>query len=713
MGGALIALGAGAVLVAGAAPSAAHTTAQQEADGPVTLRLVAQSPYVAAVDGATLDATLAVTGLTLPPPPVESTADPASEPAVEPTADPTVDPSPGPTVEVVVTSHEPVPGRVELTDAVAGDLPDDVDRVTFDAALVPRTADGHLLLSVPVETAGDAPGALLLDEAGIVPVLVELVVDGDTRAEMVLLVERLPDDVPAPTDDDGRLTVSVIGTLDAAPARQPDGSTSIDPAALAELTRIADVLATVPEQPVTLALRPELVESLTRSDVPSAPAALDALRAASADIELVAQPYVSLDPSAAAASDLTDTFTAQLRRGEDALARTLPRAATRRAAWIADRPLDAGGAELLRDLGVRLVLLLPEAQASIGGGLATIAVPTLQFQIALPRGGSLTAAVLDTSLAEKLAAPTDDPVLTAHQLAAEISLIGHEIVEADDTLDGRTLLLSTPTGALPDGSLLGPLTAALAADPRVDLAPLSASLAGTSPLVVDGEPVVLDPASEPAAPLTGLAELLDLVAFDMQATGSMLPAGDPRPARWQALADVLPAEQLDDAGREAYVSAIGLETTGIRAAVVPPPPATLTIGSRETEIALPVRNDADVPLTIVLRMTSTKMRFPDSPLTVVLEPAAVTTVRIRVQALANNTFPMTAELLTPEGGAPITPPVDLTARVTAFTGLGQLATGAALLILATWWVHHVRQTRRRRSLAAHPAATGTTRDGGD
>jgi hypothetical protein len=67
---------------------------------------------------------------------------------------------------------------------------------------------------------------------------------------------------------------------------------------------------------------------------------------------------------------------------------------------------------------------------------------------------------------------------------------------------------------------------------------------------------------------------------------------------------------------------------------------------------------------------------------------------------------VTVELLTPADLAPVTPPVQLTARVTAFTGLGQLATGAAAIILATWWAQHWRTNRRRRlaeALALAPA----------
>ena len=48
-------------------------------------------------------------------------------------------------------------------------------------------------------------------------------------------------------------------------------------------------------------------------------------------------------------------------------------------------------------------------------------------------------------------------------------------------------------------------------------------------------------------------------------------------------------------------------------------------------------------------------------------------------------------MLTPSGSL-VGEPIVLTARVNALSGLGQLLTGAALLVLATWWFSHFRRT---------------------
>jgi hypothetical protein len=62
---------------------------------------------------------------------------------------------------------------------------------------------------------------------------------------------------------------------------------------------------------------------------------------------------------------------------------------------------------------------------------------------------------------------------------------------------------------------------------------------------------------------------------------------------------------------------------------------------------------------------------------------------------SNGTFPVTIDLLTPAGDLAIADPLVLTARVNALTGIGQVLTGGALLVLATWWLSHFRARRRR------------------
>ena len=113
-----------------------------------------------------------------------------------------------------------------------------------------------------------------------------------------------------------------------------------------------------------------------------------------------------------------------------------------------------------------------------------------------------------------------------------------------------------------------------------------------------------------------------------------------------------------------------------------------------------LKNNADIPLTVRVRMSSPKLQFPDGDQTVELPPQSFTEVKIKITALSNGTTGVTLEVFTPLGDVRLAPPVPLTASINALSGVANLLTGAALLVLLTWWVRHVRRplagrTRRR------------------
>jgi hypothetical protein len=96
---------------------------------------------------------------------------------------------------------------------------------------------------------------------------------------------------------------------------------------------------------------------------------------------------------------------------------------------------------------------------------------------------------------------------------------------------------------------------------------------------------------------------------------------------------------------------------------------------------------------------------------------------VPVVARANGVATVNLTIITPEGQQRIVDTVALKAKVTTLTGLAQVLTGGALLVLATWWLRNMRRSRRtrdaraaqghhpvngkRRALAHFPAAAPT------
>ena len=90
------------------------------------------------------------------------------------------------------------------------------------------------------------------------------------------------------------------------------------------------------------------------------------------------------------------------------------------------------------------------------------------------------------------------------------------------------------------------------------------------------------------------------------------------------------------------------------------------------------------------------MVVPAEDPTVLLEPRQVTDVAIPVRARSNGSFTITLQVMAPDGSTPVTGVTIIRAEVNALTGLAQMLTGGALLILITWWVRNLRRSRRQR-----------------
>jgi hypothetical protein len=609
---------------------------------------------------------------------------------------------------VRVTVHAPVDDRDGVRAVVAGDLTPPLASVEVPGSSVVVGDDASLRVDVPVDPGG-ADGALEIEDPGLYPVTVEVVRDGKALGEVVTFVDLLGEDAPV-----GTIGVGLITQVSAQPTLQPDLSTDVDAMARAELERLAALLAAT-DQPLSVGVGPELLAGLERSGNASDLELLDRLDAGLAERELLAETYVALDPSGAAGAGLDGEYTVQLRLGEDTLAELLPRMSARRSLFLARTPIDGGGAALVRDLGARTLVLLPAAQAETGGGFALASDPTLLLDVTVPGADPVPAVIVDARLSESLGATTDDPVLTAHQMMAEMVALREQIVDGlvaddadDDTivdqLAGRSLLLATPTGRSPDPTLGSTLLELVAATPGFTVTTAADAGATMDPFVVDGQRVELPLPDDAGPDLTTLAETLSALDRDVTSTESMLPADDPRPSGWHELERVLVADDLTEQERALYVDTIRGESAAVRASVVLPESTTFTLGGRTSTIRLKLSSTADVPLTVLVRMRSAKLTFPEGDPIVELAPLQTTEVPIPVEARSNGTFPVTLEVLTPVGNELLGPRVVFTARVTALAGLGQVITVGALLVLATWWVHHLRvRHRQRRAGLAEPA----------
>ena len=213
----------------------------------------------------------------------------------------------------------------------------------------------------------------------------------------------------------------------------------------------------------------------------------------------------------------------------------------------------------------------------------------------------------------------------------------------------------------------------------------------------DGPETVSLPAT--AGPdLTERSQRIDLTRVAAEASGSML-LDDDQLDEWETDLTTLLSTGLTDEEADAELDRISTETAE-RARPGRGATAVHVHADRPLEpAALEPPQQRRRGAAVVVRASSPKLTFPEGDQTVVLIPAAVTEVVIPVEARTNGTSAIGIEVLTPAFDQPVLEPVVLTARVNALTGLGQVVTGGAIVVLLSWWYGHFRRGRRHRLAA--------------
>lgn len=591
---------------------------------------------------------------------------------------------------VRVILYRPVDDRIELADDLAGDRQDVIDNISFEVTPSLRVdASGTVLdVSLPTTTATNVAEALTLRQPGLYPITVQLVDGDNVVAEDHTYIERLPVDAgTAPP-----MNVALVAAID-----DPGPSPSADELAVGR-RRLADLaaLTTSVDGPVTVSIPPPLVDGLAADD----PELSAQLRQALGGDEVLSLPSDRLDPSSAVAIDKAETFTRRLRDGEDALGAALPGIAATRSGWLVTSPVSTDAATLLLDLGFDLLTLGTDDYATLEGNIGGFLDTTLAVEVALDDAGTMPAMVR-TSAGELLVADEDvAPTAAAVRILAELLTTRRELGAAQR----RSVVLATPALAIPDPAVAGALARLAASVPELRLTPLSALASATDTMLVEGAPQTVSLPAVAGPDLTERAQRVELTSVSAESAGSMR-LDDSDLVRWRAELDAALSTGLSDAQVDATLARVSAEADAVRASVVAPQPFDLTLTGRSSTLRLNLRNTSEEPLRIVVQPRSPKLTFPDGDETVELAPNGVTEVLIPVETRSNGTSSIEIELLTPAIGQRVAEPVVLTAHVNALTGLGQVITGGALLVLISWWFGHFRRRRRQRLARASAGST--------
>ena len=672
----LIALGA--ISVATIIPMQVAQAATPE----IISSLISQDQYVAGVENSLIRFSIALSGRD-----PESTA----------------------STKLVITSYRPVDTRQEVRDASSGNLPSTVDTVIVDVSDLRDAATGRVDVAIPIEMGVRTKDALQMSATGLYPVSIGLQEDKSVTSQIVTFVERLPQDVTSPLPREN-LQIALAGTLNSSVSLQPDGTTVVSDKTRSIVTDTISALEALPNTPISLSIRPELIDALNNSS--DEDIALLSRLQASTSLQLLPSTYVDVHPDELVAQQRSDVFTTQLRLGEDVLAAGLPGKSVNRDAWLQTTTLLSEGAQLLRNLGIRTAVLLADSQKTTANGISLFAEPTRLVELKLSNSDRMVAAFADIHLSEAITRGSREPVggayLVAQQILAELKTARSEIIDREETMFGRGLILATDSGELPSLALMTALVSTVASQPDMGFVALDDLLGTMTVSVMDGLPISFElPVA--GVPKTQADTSLSEFAARVNGFSTMLPDGDERPKLWRRIVNILPASDLTPSQANAYINAVDTELAAIGGSIVTPSTTTFTLGGRDSSIRLSLRNDNQTDLLVRVNLTSSKLTLPTDDQVVTLPAGTTTLVEIPVTAKSNGRFPVTLQLFTPLGDITVGSPAKFSARVNALAGLGQLFTGIALLLLLSWWIHHLRREHQRRqfdsedSVDRHPA----------
>jgi hypothetical protein len=586
------------------------------------------------------------------------------------------------------------------------------------------------VLDIPVtpDRSAAVPGSLLIQDAGVFPLVVRLQADGVDVDRTTTFLIRLPDPQPTPP-----LWVTPIIGIHAPVALRPDGTSFVAPVDRARIEAAQAVLAGHPSAPAALDLRPETLAALRSQDPRDREDR--ALRAALGKRAVVAPTYVDVDAEQWVNAGLRDQLERQRILAGDAVTQLLGEGmAIDAGTWIARRPLSATTQGHLADLGITRTVLPASDVAAVDNRAVAAGEITdsalRPFDVERPRGRT-RALVTDERLNRRLEA-SGDPVRDAQATLADLTVLacgsrltnGHcnQLPRPD-----RAVVLDTPDSTAALAALDIVLTALQRGTPNqgslptLRLADLDTAFAlPPVPAARSNDPLVrlYRPAPLPPAGLGTYPQRLSAVAARVQGFRTMLadavPA-DVEPENRDKLvqkasepADLL-LQRLDVSGAVdtpggpgPYLDAVEAGVNAALGSIVAPPHEPIRLTSSDGDVQVHVENRSSWDVAVRIQLTSDKPLFPEGRTTVitqVLPGNSSRNIPVRVHAVSSGTFPVDLRVLSPDERA-IVQTTRLEVHSTVVSSVGLALTVAAGVFLLLWWARHFRDTRRARKLVA-------------
>ena len=195
---------------------------------------------------------------------------------------------------------------------------------------------------------------------------------------------------------------------------------------------------------------------------------------------------------------------------------------------------------------------------------------------------------------------------------------------------------------------------------------------------------------------------IDLLRADLNKLNSTLDQNSNTWAIWNERLMVMSSDTLTKTQREEFATQTRNELKSLRTAVTLEEGTTFTFGSRKSQLRLDLKNSSNEDLTIQVKVESPKLKLDRSMAVIEVPANSSNELVINAVALSNGLFPVDVRIFTADGSSQLGKKIEISARVNAIAGLGQVVTGVALLLLLTWWAAHFRRKYRTQVSDENP-----------
>jgi len=561
-----------------------------------------------------------------------------------------------------------------------------IDTVELNVKDVRRRADGQfevIALSTDVDT---GTKRLEFQGAGIYPVRIETFINNLAQAGVTTFVNRF-----SATTRLDPMPINFVVSLDAPISLQPDGSHLIDDATRTKILRLVKLLE-LDAPLISMQIPGQIIDGLSKSKNPIDQALLVQFIAAVGTATLVDTTFVAFDSSDARRSKRDADFVALLAQGRTTWQLYAAKNPVASDTWIARTPLDQDGLDLLADSGFRSIVMLPDASQALGEFDNTARPYRL-----VSGKSTLSLHVADQSYVAQLSDPENNSFIGASALAAQLLAQRSKIESDGGTPSLRRIVLTSKDGSVINTELLHETLLILKRVPQQILIQTLKDLPeprqdAFRPRLQPGKSTVIGERMK----------VLDALRVDLNKLKSSLNEDSGRWGIWNERMLVMSSDTLNESQRADFMVETRAELKALRTAITLQDGTTFTLGSRESQLRLDLQNSSAEDMTVQVRVASPKLRFIKSAAVIKVPANSSSELVVDVEALSNGLFPVEVRIFTADGLSQLGKKIEVSARVNALAGLGQVVSGVAFLLLATWWVAHLRRRFRKRISEHHP-----------